>query len=251
MTYNERLMRPFVYVLQHISIETLGVFSHVLEDRGVEYRYVRVFQSDPVPKELGDASGVIVMGGPMGVYESETYPFLLEEARLLEHALKEEKGVLGVCLGSQLLAQVLGSSVKKGPQKEIGWYTIQLNHASATDKVFHTLPRRFTGFLWHGDVFDCPSGAQSLASSELASCQAFSYQKNAYGLLFHLETTQTMMKDMIETFSQELEEERIDGREILENASRYLSDLHAFARSVFSGWVEETLLPKAKEHTRK
>src|SRR5262249_22554762 len=140
-------------------------------------RYVRSFAGKPVPQTLDDA-GLIVMGGPMGVYEADRYPFLRQEMALIERAVGDGKPVLGVCLGSQLLAAALGADVYKGPQKEIGWYPITLSEAGARDRLLAGVPRTFIGYSWHGDVFAVPPGATGLASSELTACQAFRFAAN-------------------------------------------------------------------------
>jgi len=100
-----------VWVLQHIECENLGTIAHSLQSAGISAQYVCTFEGQPVPKEMGDAAGLIVMGGPMGVYDQPRYPFLMDEMRLIAQALQEEKPVLGVCLGSQLLAATLGDTL--------------------------------------------------------------------------------------------------------------------------------------------
>ena len=106
-----------VIVVQHIQCEAPGTIAEALEGRRIPLRTVRVFDAEPVPTETGDAAGLVVMGGPMSVYEQAQYPFLRDEIRLLEAALRAQIPVLGVCLGSQLLASVLGAEVKPGAQK--------------------------------------------------------------------------------------------------------------------------------------
>ena len=115
-----------IIVLQHAAPETLGTIEAVLQTHGFEPAYVRIFAGDRVPTALDDAAGLIVMGGPMSVYEQQQYPHLRAELSLIESALKARRPVLGVCLGSQLLAAALGSPVVAGRQKEIGWYPLQL-----------------------------------------------------------------------------------------------------------------------------
>jgi GMP synthase (glutamine-hydrolysing) len=180
---------PRVYALQHVSAEPLGIIGEALEAGGIGAEYVRVFAGEAVPGDMTGAAGLVVMGGSMGVYERHEYPFLSDEIRLIEAALKAEKPVLGICLGSQLLASALGAEVKKGDRKEIGWFPVALTEAASTDRLFSEVERSFTAYHWHGDVFDLPGGAVSLASSAQTQCQAFGYQERAYGLLFHLEGT--------------------------------------------------------------
>ncbi|OGP27479.1 MAG: hypothetical protein A2038_02990 [Deltaproteobacteria bacterium GWA2_57_13] len=226
-----------VWVLQHANCETLGSIAEALEATGIRHEYVRAFKGEPVPKEMGDAAGVIVMGGPMGVYEKNAYPFLTQETRLIEKALHAGKPVLGICLGSQLLAATLGAAVTKGERKEIGWYPVTVTDACKSDALWKGIESPFTAFHWHGDIFDLPQGAVSLASSALTKFQAIRYGQNAYGFLFHMEITPTIIREMVETFDGELREAKVDGAEILRKAPDYLPRLQAIGSLVFQRWA--------------
>ena len=120
--------------------------------------------------------------------------------------LKEEKPVLGICLGSQLLAAVLGASITRGPQKEIGWHSIDLLPAASENPLMSEIEKSFMGYHWHGDCFDLPKGASALASSERTACQAFAYGPKAYGILFHMEVTEQIIGDMVRRFDDEVRE---------------------------------------------
>ena len=226
-----------VYVLQHVAAEPLGIIEETLEASGIGAEYIRVFAGEEVPGDMTAAAGLVVMGGSMGVYEQAEYPFLSQEIRLIEAALKAEKPVLGVCLGSQLLASALGAEVKKGDHKEIGWFPVALTNAASTDQLFSELERSFTAYHWHGDVFDLPGGAVSLASSAQTQCQAFVYGDRAYGLLFHLEATRKIVEDMVRGFAGELDEEKIEGAEIIDQTCEHLPQLQRIGASVFQRWA--------------
>jgi GMP synthase (glutamine-hydrolysing) len=224
-------------VLQHIHCEVPGMIANALESRNIAAHYIRTFGGQTVPRELGDFVGLIVMGGPMGVYEHDRYPFLQDEMRLIERALKEERPVLGICLGSQLLASTLGSAVIKGKRKEIGWYPIRLKEAAMTDRLWEGSEPSFVAYHWHGDIFELAQGAVSLASSELTECQAFRYGRDAYGFLFHMEVTQKIIADMVREFSNELEEEGVPGEAIITKAQDHLPKLQQIGQVVFDRWV--------------
>ncbi len=226
-----------VLVLQHAACETLGTIGDALERAPVRIAHIRVFAGDPIPTHMGEAVGLILMGGPMGVYEQDRYPFLAEEMRLIERALAAGKPILGVCLGSQLLAAALGARVWKGPQKEIGWFPVMLTEAARADALFRDVPSSFIAYHWHGDVFDCPSGAISLARSALTECQAFRYGTNAYGLLFHLEVTEPIIAEMVRAFAEELREAGLSGEEIVRHAARHLPELERVGHGVFHAWT--------------
>lgn len=227
-----------VCVLQHGEGETLGTISNAFLSRGIAPNYVRTFQGQPVPKDMGDAAGLIVLGGPMGVYEQESYPFLTHEMHLIEKALYERKPVLGICLGSQLLAAALGANVKRGKREEIGWHYTKLAAAALLDRLLKDLPRSFMAFHWHGDIFELPKGAVSLASSEWTEHQAFRYGDNAYGFLFHMEVTEEIIRDMVITFQSEVKEAGVDGNGIIRNIVRYLPSLQQeIGELVLERWI--------------
>jgi GMP synthase (glutamine-hydrolysing) len=226
-----------VYVLQHIHCETLGTIHDALQAKGITAEYRRSFAGEEVPRDMADAGGLIIMGGPMGVYEQDLYPYLREELRLIEAALRQQKPILGGCLGSQLLAAALGAEVKKNRAKEIGWYPIQLTEAARQDRLWQGVAAPFEAFHWHGDMFELPRGAVSLASSALTSCQAYRYGMNAYGFLFHMEVTQEQIVAMADIFRDELQAEGIDGDALLAESGRHLSSLQQIGAGVYQGWV--------------
>jgi GMP synthase (glutamine-hydrolysing) len=227
-----------VWAVQHVRCETLGTLGDVLQAKGISFEYIRTFEGEPISTEIKDASGLIVLGGPMAVYEQDRYPFLRQEIRLIEEALKENKPVLGICLGSQLLAAALGAKVTKGKLKEIGWYPVRLKEAAVNDPLWAGREPSFTAYHWHGDVFDLPFGAVSLASSDLTEHQAFRHGRNAYGFLFHMETTEKIIREMVETFRNELKEAGIDGQRIIEQTGDHLPRLQGIGKSVFERWTD-------------
>ena len=198
---------------------------------------VRTFEGEEVPVDPGGAAGLIVMGGPMAVYEEARYPFLRDEMRLIEKTLGAGKPVLGVCLGSQLLATVLGATVRRGKSKEIGWHPIRLSEAGSRDMLFSGVDSSFTAFHWHGDIFDLPPGSTGLASSETTACQAFRHGTLAYGLLFHAEVTRPMVAAMIHGFAEELAESGVHATEVLRDAEKYLPPLGRVASAIFRQWA--------------
>jgi GMP synthase (glutamine-hydrolysing) len=226
-----------IQVLQHTACETLGTIEDVLRKNRVDFRYVRTQEGERVPHEMGEAAGLIVMGGPMGVYDSAEFPFLRDEMRLLESALKAEKPILGVCLGSQLLAAALGAEVKKGERKELGWHAISLAEEAHRDSVFSEATSNFTPFHWHGDVFDLPSQAVRLASSQWTLNQAFRYGGNAYGILFHLEVNLAQITQMLIDFADELRQAGGEPARIRQETSTYLPTLEPIASTAFDRWV--------------
>ncbi|CEK17068.1 GMP synthase family protein [Chthonomonas calidirosea] len=226
-----------VLVLQHIEIETIGTIAQALQVAGLSPHVVHAYAGEPVPRDLRASAGLIVMGGPMGVYDSQRYPFLDAEKRLIANAIEAHKPILGICLGSQLLAATLGAKVYKGAQKEIGWHWLTLTQAAAADPLLQATPTSFMAFHWHGDVFECPQGATPLASSALTPYQAFRYGDSAYGFLFHMEVTETMIQNMVRTFAEEIREAGEDETQILTETTQHLPPLQQIGHQVFSRWV--------------
>lgn len=232
------MSRKTVRVLQHTPPETLGTIVDALDARGVAHAYVRPFLGEKVPVGMEDAAGLIVMGGPMGVQDVERNPFLRDEMRLIENALKLERPVLGVCLGSQMLASVLGAKVTRGKKKEIGWFPVRLAEQARQDPLWAGQDGAFVAYHWHGDVFELPKGAVHLASSELTEHQAFRHGANAYGLLFHLEVTENMIREMIRCFSDEIRQENLDPGWILQKWDAHAGRLEKVAQGVFGRWAQ-------------
>ncbi len=227
-----------VCAIQHVPCETLGLIAGALKRQGLAVKLVRPFRGERIPRSLRACAGLVVMGGPMGVYEQDRHPFLAGEIRLLQQAVREAKPVLGVCLGSQLLAAALGAPVTPGRRKEIGWHGVTLTNAASKDPLWRGLERRFIGYHWHGDVFKLPPGAVSLARSGLTRNQAFRFGESAYGILFHLEVGAKMIGQMTQTFRAELERAGVAEAEIAGGVTQHLPRLREIGTVVFRRWAE-------------
>lgn len=227
-----------IYVLQHHPVENLGAIADALEGAALAWQYVRVADGQPVPADMKGAGGLIVMGGPMGVYQAERYPWLRDEMRLIEDAVKSNLPVLGVCLGAQIVAAALGAKVERNPNgKEIGWHPIRLSDSANDDRLMRGLPATLTPFHWHGDIFELPDGAVSLASSDKTPCQAFRYGDKAYGFQFHLEVTAESVAAMAAAFAKDLMREKISGERVIAQAADFMPALEKISGTVFSRWA--------------
>lgn len=186
-----RLSMRKIMVVQHVGHEPLGTLNPMLKAAGFRIRYVNFGREPDKAPSLEGYRGLIVLGGPMGVYEADLYPHLKHEMTMIEDALKRDLPILGICLGSQLLAKVLGAPVAKGKMMEIGWLPIErTGHA---DPLFSGFAKSEIVFQLHQDTFALPAGAVHLARSHLYEGQAFRYGEKAYGLQFHLEVDKAMV----------------------------------------------------------
>jgi GMP synthase (glutamine-hydrolysing) len=228
---------PTVLALQHMSYETPGTIGATLASRGVAVETVPVFDGAPVPRDLGGADALLVMGGPMGVDEADRYPAIRDEIALIERAVGDGRPVLGICLGSQLLAAALGGTVSRGRAKEIGWYPVTLTDAGAEDPLLEGSGRSFVAFHWHGDVFSIPPGAVALASSELTPNQGYRYGRSVYGFQFHPEMDRAILDGMIGDFEDELAEAGVTAASVRAGAAAHLDALGAVCASMTTAWA--------------
>jgi len=224
-----------VLIVQHEPFEGPGTLRDAL--RGCELRLVRTFARDPVPAEL-EEDGLVVLGGGMGVYEADRYPHLRDETRLLRAAVAGGQPVLGICLGSQLLATASGGSVAKAPRKEIGWFGVDLSPGARDDALFGGTPASFTAFHWHGDAFTLPEGATPLAASAMTPLQAFRQGPRAWGVQFHLETDEQVLSAMLNSGAEELREGGADPAAIRARAAAELPRLRELALRIFGRWAD-------------
>ena len=197
-----------ISIIKHIEVEGPGNLGAFFDSSQWDIEIIELNKTDIpcsgeqgiFPTDLSKTDGVIVLGGPMNVYEEERYPFLRYETDFLRRLLGENIPVMGICLGAQLIARAAGAKVKKAQHEEIGWYKVTLTPEGRQDRLFKGLPPVLDVFQWHMDTFDIPQNGLLLATSEGCRNQAFRYGKNAYGLQFHIEVTQEMIWDWVKEY---------------------------------------------------
>jgi len=182
--------------LMHVSFEDAAAMGVWAAQRGHSVQAVHLYAGQPLP-EADAVDAVFIMGGPMNIYEEAEHPWLAAEKAFLKTCIEQGKILVGVCLGAQLLADVLGGKVSRNAHKEIGWHEVK---RIAGD----VLPERFWAFHWHGDTFAIPPGATHLAASGACANQAFLYGRGVLGLQFHLEYTQDSIEKMLTHCADEL-----------------------------------------------
>ena len=189
-------------IIKHIDIEGPGLIEDCLKQERNPYQILNLNFGVHLPK-LDDLTHIIILGGAMNVYEEDRYPFLRDEDLFIKEAIQRGKKILGICLGAQLMAKALGAKVFKAPMKEIGWYDVSLTRVGSHDPLFSNLPKTFHVFQWHEDSFEIPKFGKLIATSSSVPNQAFRYGENAYGLQFHLEVTEGMIREWMEVYEEE------------------------------------------------
>jgi GMP synthase (glutamine-hydrolysing) len=191
-----------IHYFQHVPFETPGMIADWAESRGYEFSGTHFYQPHATLPEIGQVDRLIIMGGPMNIYEEAGFPWLRDEKQLIKKALDRHMPILGICLGAQLLADSLGARVYPGREKEIGWFPVTI-HAEQ-ENPFRVLPDQLNVLHWHGDTFSLPEGAERTASNQVTTNQAFVFRKNVIGLQFHLEVAEDNVVMLIHHSQDEL-----------------------------------------------
>jgi GMP synthase (glutamine-hydrolysing) len=228
-------------VLRHVPAEGLGLLANVLRELGIHHRYLDLPRGEPPPRDLRGVGGLIVLGGPMAIYEADRHPFLATESALVERALTAGRPVLGICLGAQLIASVLGARVYPGERREVGWAPITLSEDGRDDPVFAVLEPTLTVFHMHGDTYELPADARNLARSALYEQQAFRWGDLVYGLQFHLEFTDTIIQKLVSEPESRayITGAGVDPQSLLTDAGAHVRRLGGVVQKLFSGFFSQ------------
>ncbi|MBN1853246.1 MAG: type 1 glutamine amidotransferase [Pirellulales bacterium] len=195
-----------IHYFLHVPFEGPGNIGSWTRDRGHTSTSTRFYKNDRLPA-LDSFDWLVLMGGPMNVYDHDVYPWLVAEKTFLEKAIADGKYVLGICLGGQLAADVLGGRVERNFHREIGWHPITLTEAGRRSPLFTGLPSSFDVFQWHGDTFSIPLGAENLATSSACTNQAFQYRNHVFGMQFHLDYSIDSIQQMLHHCAKDLTDE--------------------------------------------
>lgn len=228
-----------VLVLQHAAAEGLGRLAPALASRGLEVELVG--PDDALEVSTCSFDALVVLGGPMGVHEAPAaWPRRDAELALVGRALTDDLPMLGICLGSQLLAHALGADVTRGARRELGWLDVELTAEAATDPLFGGLPARLCPLHWHGDVFSLPASTTLLARSAQTAHQAFRHGR-AWGLLFHLEADVGAVEAMADAFPDEVHDVGLTKAGLLVETERRADETTRHASQVFGRFADLVL----------
>ncbi len=230
-------------VLRHVAFEDLGTLAGILSGQGYAPRYVDVGIQALELDHIQSTDLLVILGGPIGVYEENAYPFLIEETKLIAQRLRANRPTLGICLGAQLMAKALGANVAPGPAKEIGLAPVGLTTEARATPLRHleTVPV----LHWHGDNLDLPSGCERLAFTRVCPVQAFKKGPNLLGLQFHIEADAHRIETWLVGHTVELGKANIDPRAIRSDMARHGRMLNQAADQVFSEWLDGLCVPDA------
>lgn len=211
--------------IQHVPFEGLGYIEKIAAMKGCDISVSRLYEKEYSFPEPENIDILVVMGGPMGVYDTDIYPWLKPEKEFIKKAVDSGAKILGICLGAQLIADVLGAAVTKNHEKEIGWFRLSpvKGYTGKLAGIFDDCPEVFH---WHGDTFGIPEGAEHVCSSDACENQAFEYKGKVFGLQFHLETTPDSAKDLIENCRDEI----VEGRKFIQTESMIAGEESKYER---------------------
>jgi GMP synthase (glutamine-hydrolysing) len=221
--------------IRHVAFEDVGVWGETLAQEGYALVYREAGLDSLADEAVQSADLLIVLGGPIGVYETQAYPFLVEEIDAIRRRLDSGKPILGVCLGAQLITAALGARVAPGLGKEIGYAPVELTNAGLASPL-----ARLDGLPvlhWHGDNCDLPPGAERLASTALCPVQAFRIGRTALGLQFHVEADPKRIEAWLIGHAVELGKAKIDPRTIRADAARLGAATAAAGRAILVDWL--------------
>ena len=229
-----------VWAIQHIGYEDLGSFESVLKSRGFEVKYFCSRNIDYRGLFAADPDLLVVLGGPISVYDMQNHPWIAAEQKFVEDRIESEKPLLGICFGAQIIAHALGAMVYAGPQgKEIGWSEITVNDQGVKTPLRH-LDAQYTKMMhWHGDTFDLPDGAVLLASSDKYKKQAYTYGDHIFAMQCHPEVTASKLKLWYASNIHDINEVGQTVKAMQDDAAAYNEKLSQQAALFLNEWLDE------------
>ncbi len=192
---------------QHVEFETPGTMINIAYRYGFDVEVIHLFDNDHLPG-IEEFDLLVILGGPMNIYDEKNFPFLKQEKDFIRKSITANKMILGMCLGAQLIADILGADIYKNNKKEIGWFSVKPNRHTESDFLDLFPEEKLPAFHWHSDTFDLPVGALQLFSSEATLNQGFMFGEKVLALQFHWEITPESINNLIQNDSENLLSEK-------------------------------------------
>ena len=234
-------MRYKALIIENATGEGPGILGNILSKRGWFFQTIRLYMGESIPSNWQSFNLIIIMGGPMNVYEEDRYPFLMKETEVIGEAINDGVPLLGFCLGSQLMAKACGAKVSKGHIKEIGWYPVCLTEDGRKDLLISKFPKELYVFQWHSDTFQIPERGIRLIESDEYPNQAMRIGKMSYGFQFHFEITGEMIEEWLQSGKEEVKGLNMAGlhERILKDTSYYLPKIHAVTELFLNNYLDQ------------
>lgn len=232
-------MDKVIRIFRHIDCEGPAYFQTLLEKQQVPFELIRIDEGETVKPDLETVAGLIFMGGSMSV--NDPIDWIEQESRLIRSAIEQNIPVLGICLGSQLIARAMGALVYPGPCMELGWAPVRcLNQTDWT----RDMPDEINVFHWHGETFDLPAGATGIFGNDRYSNQGFVAGPHL-ALQFHVEMEEAVIREWLDRYPEDLERrcDQAHGRDvILQQTSEHILSLQDHAATLFRHWLSNCKL---------
>jgi GMP synthase (glutamine-hydrolysing) len=230
--------RKLALALRHVHFEDCGSLGAVLTSRGFDIHYIEVGRDDLSSNDVVQADLVVGLGGPVGVYDTQHYPWITDELHSLELRVREGKPTLGICLGAQMLAHVLGARVYAGPLKELGWKPLRLTEEGHRSVISALAPELTSMLHWHGDTFDLPAGATLLASTQGVPNQVYEWGGCVLAFQCHPEVRPDDIESWLIGHTCEIgATQGVSVRQLRDDTARFGPTLVGQAQRVFSAWL--------------
>jgi GMP synthase (glutamine-hydrolysing) len=229
---------PNAVAIRHVAFEDAGLIEGLLTRRAMSLHTIDAGVDDILAIDAAEPDLLVVLGGPIGVYDEDRYPFIGDELSLIDRRLASGRPLLGICLGAQLIARAAGSRVYPGPAKEIGYALIDLNAEGQASCLAGLQPCGYHVLHWHGDTFDLPAGAVRLASTEITENQAFSMGPAVLGLQFHIEVEPRGLERWLIGHAVEIATAGLDVRDLRRQGERLGPAVAEAGIAVLDAWLD-------------
>lgn len=227
-----------IYYLKHIDTEGPGTLGKFFEEQGFSSTTIELYNGDSLPQDFDNMEAVVILGGPMNVYEEDRHPFLKAETAFIAELIKRDILTVGLCLGSQLIAKAAGAKVYRAPVEEIGFFDIKLTSDGLKDPLFYGVGQNNIFFQWHGDTFDVPNQGKLLASGLKCPNQIFKLGTKVYAFQCHMEITQEDAVAWVKEYVEDVEHASFTMDRLIKEFELYQENLCQVAKKTYNNLLK-------------